>query len=364
MKTKNKNTVYINTEVESTIKREVPIIIQQIKTNAVDLARKQLPKQNDPLRLYIPIVWSLFQSLLENVHSYIGAKRTFADKQSIEENYTKEEALLTSKVELRDEDLRVLKKQEQSLDNNLGHVIRNWYMALLGLGALSFSETLLNYKIFLPISSNRATALVGATGISIAFFIICHVFPDVIKYFKKRITKILSGFIIISLVTALLWSFAKLRLSFATRAETISAEHISEWNFVILNLTLFFAGLALTLRYKPNKDQFTDYNKHKGIGDQIKALTKESKSAEQRLEVLHREKNEELGKLDGIQLMAYHYEKIISAEYHKGYAIWCDENRISRKDKVHPEAFLEDPKPLKTYFDNVEFQTHSVNLKD
>jgi hypothetical protein len=120
--------------------------------------------------------------------------------------------------------------------------------------------------------------------------------------------------------------------------------------------------LALTIIYKPSKQIFANYHKHKIIGDQIKTLSKEYKEAEKRLTVLLREKNDELGKLDGVILMAHHYEKTISAEYMKGFAIWSNLNIVSRKDKVLPNAFLEDPKPLTTYFDTIEFQTYNINI--
>ena len=355
------NTIYINKEADTLIKTEIPIAIKQLETHAVDLAIKELPKREDPLKLYLPIIRALFQSLLEHVHQLLGAKRTMTDKQAIEENYAKEETLLITKTNALYEDIRVLKKLEKALNDNLKHIIKNWTIALFFLVLLSFSETLLNYKIFLPISSNNVTALVGATGISISFFIICHVFPNILNVFETKVMKWLVGLGIVSMVTALLYSFAKMRLSFASHIDTLSTENLSEWNFVILNLILFLSGVALTLIYKPNKQIFENYHKHKIISDQIKTLSKDYQEAEKRLTVLLQEKNNELGTLDGILLMAHHYEKTISAEYMKVFAIWSKENMIARKDKVQPNAFLEIPEPLTTYFDDIKFQTYTTN---
>ncbi len=358
-KTNEQNIVYTNSKANTLVVKQIPLITEQIKTHAIDLALKELPKLEDPLRSFLPMVRSQFQALLENVHQLLGAKRTTTDKQTIEANYLKEETNLINKEQALGEDLRVLNKQEKGFNNNLKHLIKNWRVALLFLVLLSFSETLINYKIFLPISSNNATALVGATGIAIAFFIICHVFKDILNFFESRLIKWLVGIGIVSLVTALLYSFAKMRLSYSNNIETISTEHISEWNFVILNLTLFLSGVALTLIYKPSKQIFAQYHKHKILGDQIKEKSKEYKDTEVRLSYLLQEKNTRLGELDGILLMAHHYEKIISAEYQKAFAFWCNENVITRKDKVQPNAFLEEPTPLTTYFDNVEFQTYN-----
>jgi len=356
---KTKTIIYTNTEADALLAKQLPLITEELKTNAVDLAVKGLPKHNDSLAMYLPIIRAHFQSLLEETHKLLGAKRTKTDQRIIEQNNSKEENLLTEKNAALEEDLRVLKKQEKGFNDNLGHHIRNWRIALFFLGLLSFSETLLNYKIFLPISSNNLTALFGAMGIAIAFFIISHVFKDILNFFSTKMMKWLVGIGIVSLVTGLLYSFAKMRLSYAVNAETLSTEHVSEWNFVILNLTLFLSGVALTLIYKPSKQILADYHKHKIIGDQIKTLSKEHKEAEHRLAVLLQEKNAQLCELDGILLMAHHYEKIVSADYIKAFALWCNENLITRKDKVQPKAFSETPKPLITYFDEVEFQTYN-----
>ena len=365
MKTKlNRHSiVYTNSEADQLLAKQIPLITERIKTYATDLAVKELPSANDLLALYILAIHSAFQSLLEDMHKLLGAKRTQSDSQTIAENYDKEEALLTSKCNALKEDRRVLLKQAKELLNNLAHIIRNWRIALLFLILLSFSETLINYKIFLPISSNNLTALIGATGIAISFFIISHVFKDILSFFETKFFKWTVGLGIVSLVTGLLFSFAKMRLSYASDIETISAEHISEWNFVIINLTLFLSGIALTLIYKPSKQIFADYHKHKIINDQIKTKQKEFAIAEKRLTVLLREKNTRLGELDGILLMAHHYEKCLSADYLKCFALWKDENLIARKDNVQPKAFLEIPKPLITYFDDIEFLTHKNKKK-
>lgn len=357
MKTNKSNVVYTNSDADKHIIKQLPIINEQITTYAVDLAVKELPKQNDTLKVYILMVHALFQSLLEDVHKLIGAKRTIADKEAIEENYAKEEALLSEKNVALEEDLRVLKKQEKDYNNNLKHIIRNWRIALLFLVLLSFSETMLNFKIFLPISSNNGTAILGALGIAMSFFIITHVFKDILNFFESRLMKWLVGIGVVGLITTLLYSFAKLRLAYNTNSGATGGTEVSEWNFVILNLTLFLAGLALTLIYKPSKKTVADYNKHKIIGSQIKTKAKEYNQAKTRLATMLQEKNEKLAELDGILLMAHHYETSISAEYIKGFAQWCNHNLISRKDKVNPDCFSETPTPLTTYFDTIEFQT-------
>ncbi|WP_452597570.1 hypothetical protein [Pontimicrobium sp. MEBiC01747] len=357
MKTNKSNIVYTNSDADNYITKQLPIITQKVTTNAVDLAVKGLPNKEDSLKVYILMIHALFQSLLEDVHKLLGAKRIIAEKEIIEENYAKEEAMLSEKSEALEEDLRVLKKQEKDYNNNLKHIIRNWRIALFFLVLLSFSETMLNFKIFLPISSNNLTALLGALGIAMSFFIITHVFKDILNFFETRLMKWLIGLGIVSLITSLLYSFAKLRLAYNASSGATGGTAVSEWNFVILNLTLFLAGLALTLIYKPSKKLVADYNKHKIIANQIKAKSKEYNQATARLAVMLEEKNEKLTELDGILLMAHHYETSISAEYIKAFALWCNHNLISRKDKVNPDCFSETPTPLTTYFDTVEFQT-------
>ncbi|QMU63092.1 MAG: hypothetical protein GKR88_01580 [Flavobacteriaceae bacterium] len=266
--------------------------------------------------------------------------------------------MLTSKHEDLQEDLRVLKKKERDFDSNLGHLIRNWRIALFFLVLLSFSEVMINYKIFLLISSNSFGALVSSAGLAICFFIIAHIFPDVLRLFDTKLKKWLVGLGIITFVSGLLYSFSALRLSYNANLGQ-GTEHTSEFNFLIINLTLFLCGVLLTLMTKPTKQTFSDYYNHKKIGDQIKTLTKEFKDTETRLTLLLKEKNDKLSQLDGILLMAHSYEKVISAEYLKAFAMWCNENLITRKDKVQPNAFSETPTPLTTYFDNVEFQNYT-----
>ena len=108
MKTKvnKQNVVYINSEADTLLSKQIPVITERIKTYSIDLAIKQLPRLDDPLDMFLPMISSLFQSLIEDVHKLIGAKRTATDKQTIEQNYTKEESLLTTKNDELQEDLR------------------------------------------------------------------------------------------------------------------------------------------------------------------------------------------------------------------------------------------------------------------
>lgn len=361
MKNKNHNTniVYTNSKADKLLAVEIPIATKDIVVHSQDLAVKELPKLKDPLKMYLPMIVAPFQAILENIHQLIGAKRAVADKEVIEEQYAKEEQLLTDKCNDLSEDLRVAKKKEREYNSNLGHEIRNWHIALFFLVLLSFTEILLNYKIFLLISSTSIGALISSLGLAISFFIIAHIFPTILRYFEKRWVKWCVGLGIITFVSGLLYNFSKLRLSYTQTMNDGATDNVSEFNFLIINLTLFLSGVALTLIYKPTKKTFSDYYKHKRIGNQIKHLNREYKEAEKRLMTLEQEKGEKLSKLDGVLLMAHHYEQVISAAYLKAFALWCNENLITRKDKVQPQAFLETPTPLTTYFDNVEFQTNT-----
>ncbi|QMU66228.1 MAG: hypothetical protein GKR88_19390 [Flavobacteriaceae bacterium] len=350
--------VYTNKEADRLIVKTIPQITHQVRTNAIDLAAKGLPKIGDPLSIYLPLILTLFQSLLEKVHKLIGAEAIASQIKTTKENYKKEEEHLISFLKELGEELRLLRKRAKELSENLGHIIGKWRVALLFLVILSFAETLLNYKIFLPISSNNAMALVGASGIALAFFIISHVFKDILNFFPARRTKILVGLGIVSLITALLYSFAMMRLAFISEIDASASQHVSEWNFVILNLVLFLAGVALTLIYKPSKKVFNDYHTHLKVAKKLKAKKREYKTAESRLAILSKEKNDHLDRLEGIQLMAKNYERTLEAEYGQSFALWCKENLIARKQSDGiPKCFSEKPSSLTTYFQNNTSQT-------
>ncbi|QTE21079.1 hypothetical protein [Polaribacter cellanae] len=336
------------------IGKEVPAIRQEVQSYAINLANRKLPNVNDTLEVYLPKIKQPFQVLLEKVHKLIGARRAKSDSISLNENYQKEEkTLITRKLEL-EQDLRLLRKDEKTLNNNLKHIMRNWHISLFFLVLLSFAEAILNYKIFLLISTNNATALISAIGVAIALFILSHVFKDTLNHFPNKKMKWVVGFVVIGLVTGLLYGFATLRLSFLSEVDE-SANSISEWVFVILNLTLFLAGAILVLIYKPNKQTVSDYKAHKMVGDEIKVKSKEVISIDRRLAILTEERNDKLGDLYGILLMAKHYEKIISSEYLSACALFTSENIIARKDSVsNPKAFTETPTPLITYFDDID----------
>lgn len=339
---------------DALIEKEVPVIRQQVQSYAVDLANKKLPSIQDSLEVYLPKIKQPFQVLLEKVHKLIGARRAKADSISLKENYQKEEKILsTRKLEL-EQDLRLLRKDEKNLNNNLKHIMRNWHISLFFLVLLSFAEAILNYKIFLLISTNNATALISAIGVAIALFILSHVFKDILNHFPNKKMKWIVGFVVVGLVTGLLYGFATLRLSFLSEVDE-SANAISEWVFVILNLTLFLAGAILVLIYKPDKQTASDFRAHKIVGDEIRIKSKEVVSIDKRLSILTEERNDKLGDLYGILLMAKHYEKIISSEYLSACALFTSENIIARKDSVsNPKAFLEKPTPLITYFDDID----------
>lgn len=345
---------FTDPKADALIESQVPVIRQQVKSYSIDLANKKLPSVNDTLEVYLPKLKEPFQVLLEKVHKIIGARRAQSDGIALKENYEKEEKLLTERKEELDQDLRLLKKEEKGLNNNLKHIMRNWHISLFFLVLLSFAEAILNYKIFLIISTNNATALVSAIGVAIALFILSHVFKDILNYFPNKKIKWFVGIGMIGLVTGLLYGFATLRLSFLEGVDE-SAGNISEWVFVILNLTLFLAGAILVLIYKPEKKTVSDYKAHKLVGDEIKQKTKEVTTANNRLAVLTEERNQKLGDLYGILLMAKHYEKIIASEYQSAFGVFTSENIIARKDNVStPKVFLEKPTPLTTYFDDID----------
>lgn len=354
--------VFFNSKADRLITKRIPQINKEVKTNAIDLANKGLPRIGDSLAIYLPVILSLFQSLLENVHKLIGAEAIASQIKSTKENYQKEENSLRSIIEKLGEEIRLLKKRAKELRENLSHIIRKWRLALFFLVLLSFAETLINYKIFLPISSNNAMALVGASGIALAFFIISHVFKDILNFFTTQTIKILVGLGIVSLITALLYSFARMRLAFISEIDSSVSSNVSEWNFVILNLTLFLAGLALTLIYKPSKGVFDDYHAHKKVVKKIKAKQKELKISQARLGVLAKERNKHLDRLEAIELMARNYERILEAEYRQAFALWCKENLIARKQSDGiPKCFSETPTPLTTYFQNQQFKPINLN---
>ena len=356
MKQSNPSAVYSNRDVEQLLSKEVKTIEQQIKTYAIDLSAKNLPCKDDKLSLYISKIRAPFQNLLEKVHKKISAIGIASEIESITENYEQEEQTLKDDLEKTTQELRLRKKEVKELKGNLGHEIKHWNIALWCLFALTFSEILINFKIFLPISSNNLTAFIGALGIGISLFIICHVYKDILALFSTRSTKIIAGISIVALVTALLYSFARMRLSMIADVGETSTEHISEWNFVLLNLVLFLSGIALTVIYKPSKQVISDHQKHKKIADQIKKLQQEYTAADTRLASLTKEKNAKLDELKGIVLMSHHYERIVISEYLRVFALWCSEAIIARKDDETPKCFSETPEPLTTYFETIDIQ--------
>lgn len=356
MKKTNPSAVYSNREIEVLLAKEVKTIEQEMKTYSIDLSAKNLPRKDDKLSLYIPKIRSPFQNLLEKVHKKIGAIGISSEMESIKENYEKEEQTLKDDLEKTNQELRLQKKESKELKGNLGHEIKHWNIALWCLFALTFSEILINFKIFLPISSNNLTAFIGALGIGISLFIICHVFKDILNLFSTRPAKIAAGISIVALVTTLLYSFAKMRISMISDIGETSIEHISEYNFVLLNLILFLSGIALTVIYKPSKQVVSDYRKHKKIAGKIKKLQQECTTTEKRLASLTKEKNEKFDQLKGIVLMAHHYERIVSSEYMRVFALWCSEAIIARKNDETPKCFSETPEPLTTYFETIDIQ--------
>lgn len=354
---KSTTVVYTNNEVEVLLSKEVASIQQEVKTYAIDLAQKSLPKLGDKLEAYISKVRSPFQNLLEKIHKKMSALGVTTEIESVKENYQKEQQTLEDELDDTGQELRLLKKQQKDLKSTtVGNEIRNWKIAFIGIIILTFTEIIINYKIFLPISSNTGTALALAGGIGLSFAVICHVFKDVLDLFSSRVAKIGVAAAIIGFVIGLLYSFARLRLSMISDIGEVSTEHLSETNFVLLNLVLLLSGMALTL-YKPSKKVVSDYRKQRKITKQIKELKGDYNKADKRLASLTKERNTKLDQLKGIILMAHHYERVVASEYERVFALWCSEAIITRRDDQMPKCFSEKPVPLKTYFDKIDIQT-------
>jgi predicted nucleic acid-binding Zn-ribbon protein len=358
MKTKDHtpSVVYQNSEVEQLLPRDVAVIEKEVQTFANDLAQKNLPGISDKLKTYIAKIRSPFQNLLEKIHKKIGAIGINSEIESLRENYEKEEENLENELQKIEQELRLTKKQEKEFKTNVtGNESKNWRYAFIGIGILTLTEVIINFKIFLPLSSNTGTALALAGGIGLSFAVICHVFKDVLDLFTTRTAKIITAVSIIGFVVALLYSFARLRLSMIDEMGEVSTQHLSETNFVLINLVLLLSGMALTL-YKPSKKVIADNRKKKKLTQAIGALQDAYDATEKRLAVLTEEKNTKLDQLRGIVLMAHHYERIVVSEYERVFALWCSEGMIARRNDEMPACYSEDPEPLKTYFDEVNIQ--------
>lgn len=351
------NIVYTNTEAETLITTELPIINEAIKTNAIDLSEQEIPKQHDSLKGYGLFVQSKFQSLLEKVHKQLGAKRSLLKIQTATTNYEKEVKQIQDRNDAIEEDLRLLNKQQKNQNPNALSDIRNYHVALCLLVLLSMSEVVINYKIFLPISSNSLTALIGATGIAISLFIVCHVFKDILIVCSSKTTKWFVGSSIIVFIIVLLFSFAELRLSYHAELDSVVTQHVSSWNLIAINLTLFLSGIALTMIYKPSKKVIAQYKDYKKVKKEMHLKEKQYQIHEKTLAVLTNKHNEFLDQQEGIFYMAHHYEQVICGEYLQAFSVWSNENLIARKDKIRPKAFSETPPPLTTYFDNIQCLT-------
>lgn len=351
------NIVYTNTEAETLITTELEVIGKSILINAIDLAEKELPKQNDSLKGYGLFVQSIFQCLLEKVHKHLGAKRSLLAIETATVQYEKESQEIQDHNHAIKEDLRLLNKQEKQQNPTAPNSIRNYHVSLCLLALLCMSEVVINYKIFLPISTNSLTALIGAIGIGISLAVICHVYKDILALVSYTISKWLLGGGIITFIILLLFSFAELRLSYYSQLDTVGTQHLSSWNFVMINLTLLLSGIALTFRYKPSLKVVAESKAYKKLSREIQHKKKQHQANTEALTALTKKHHEFLDKHERICYMAHYYEKVICGEYKKAFAMWHNENLIIRKDNIRPKAFGDIPPPLNTYFENLSCLT-------
>lgn len=360
MKTKKTTSGYYVQKADTLISTTLAEIKVQVKSYAKDQAQQSRPFLEDPMELFIPKIQGWFAPLLEQVLRIIGAFAILTQTpESIKELYDKEvEKLQTKKEELL-EDIRLLTKDLEGLEDISGVITRWKYKWRILLVLLTFGEVAVNYKALLSITPNEIIAILSAIGLSVFLFVTAHSSKEIVSHFSSKKVGISVGAVMVLFVLALLFGLNEIRLSYLENDGAVISD-TSKYSYIILVFSLWVGGLLISLLRKPSQLQIEKHEKFQKVKKELQSVKSKIGEINQRLEEIPKELEERQTELHGLKCMAKSYENILTAEYLSTVADFKEHNLFFRKDKITPRAFLSVPPKLKTYFDEVHLSSDQL----
>lgn len=351
-KSKNlQNSIFYHKNADDLIAKQVPQIQSDIETFAQDLAQQSRPSKVDSSVLFFPKIKSAYEVLLETVFKLIGGFALLSQTpEKISELLESEKQALLAKRDELQQKARIIRKDIKNL-TDISHLINRWkYKWRFVLIALSIGEVAVNYKILLIVTPNQVTALVASLGLCTVLFIVAHSLKDILARFSTTPMKWSVGSGITCGVLLLLYNLNTIRISYMQNDGEITSE-LSEWSFVIINFAMWVAGAIIALLYKPLKTEISKHVQFKKVKNELSSVEVELKEIADRLIEIPKEEEARLKEADDLKHMVLHYQNVVVSHYHVGVALFKSENLFRRTDGVSPNAFLEDPPQLKTYFE-------------
>lgn len=353
------HTIY-NAKCDTMIAQRVPQIQEEIVTFARDLATQGRPKQQDSALLFLPKIKALFETFLEQLLRIIAAFSVLTEDGSrIKAQYKEELERLKVNREALEQDLRLVQKDAVGLID-LSHILKRWKFKWRPLLiALTVGEVAINFKIFLLVTPNLLVAGIASISLCVGLFVVAHSYKDILAYFTSKLVKRAVGSGILLGVVLLLYSINKIRLAYLVEIDPSATENLSEsgYEFIMMNLVLFCAGVIIAVLYKPLKSTVAKHAVYKKIHNTINTLTGEIKTISDRIDLIPEKLAQKLEDIRQLQYMGKHYENEVVSEYLKTHSLFISENLFRRKDGITaPDAFLEKPPKLTTYFDHISVE--------
>ena len=105
--------------------------------------------------------------------------------------------------------------------------------------------------------------------------------------------------------------------------------------------------------YKPLKSDIAKNIVYSKVKKELKEVQNDIQEINNRLSEIPQELEKKLLEMKNLRFMAKHYENTIVSEYKSTVSLFISKNLFQRKDKISPQAFLEEPTKLQTYFDHI-----------
>ncbi|NND77033.1 MAG: hypothetical protein HKN39_02475 [Flavobacteriales bacterium] len=170
--------------------------------------------------------------------------------ESIENKIGKENAELTRKRSELDEQAK-----------NFRFPLITWNWVLFVLAILSFSETIINYKMLSLLGGNIISSIATAILVSLSVFFYCHLAGSKIRKYSNNILwkKVLLFAVFLAPMVFLMYQLAMIRMKYMELMNLGSLMITSPMAFTFINSLVLTISLWLVYTYKPDSSYSKRY---------------------------------------------------------------------------------------------------------
>ncbi len=177
------------------------------------------------------------------------------------------ESVLKDFDEKIEQENAILTRKESELDEDAKHFripLKTWNWVLVALVILSFSETLINFKILSLLGGNIISSIATAILLSLGVFFYCHLAGPLIRKYGQNILwkKLLLFAAFFTPMAVLMYVLATIRMQYMEMMNLGSYMITSPVAFTFINSFVLGISLWLVYHYKPDSSWHKRYKEY------------------------------------------------------------------------------------------------------